>query len=58
MKSKADTRPLLISFYNMINTQFHANIKIIRTDNAPEFFLKEFYANKRSEEHTSELQSP
>ena len=46
MKSKADTRPLLISFYNMIVTQFHANIKIIRTDNAPEFFLKEFYASK------------
>ena len=35
MKSKANTRPLLISFYNMIITQFHANIKIIRTNNAP-----------------------
>ena len=46
MKSKVDTRPLLISFYNMINTEFHANIKIIRIDNAPEFFLKEFYENK------------
>ena len=45
MKSKSDTRSLLISFYNMINIQFHANIKIIRTDNAPEFFLKDFYAN-------------
>ena len=45
MKSKSDTRPLLISFYNMIKTEFHVNIKIIRTDNAHEFFLKDFYAN-------------
>ena len=43
MKSKSDTRPLLISFYKMILTQFHTNIKAIRTDNAYEFFLKDFY---------------
>ena len=34
MKSKSDTRPLLISFYKMISTQFHTNIKAIRIDNA------------------------
>ena len=44
MKSKTETRPLLISFYNMIFTQFQTNIKVIRTDNAQEFFLKDFYA--------------
>ena len=44
MKSKSDTRALLISFYTMINPQFHTNIKIIRTDNAPKLFLKYFYA--------------
>ena len=43
MKTKSDTRPLLISFYKMISTQFHTNIKAIRTDNAYEFFLKDFY---------------
>ena len=44
MKSKSETRPLLISFYKMIHTQFHTNIKVFRTDNAQEFFLKDFYA--------------
>ena len=45
MKSKYETRPLLISFYNMICTQFNIHIKAIRADNAPEFFLKDFYAS-------------
>ena len=34
MKYKIDSRPLLISFYNMIYTQFQTNIKVNRTDNA------------------------
>ena len=44
MKSKLETRPLPISFYKMIHTQSHTNIKVFRTDNAREFFLKDFYA--------------
>ena len=44
MKSKTDTRSLLISFCNMIYNQFQTSIKVIRTDNAQEFFLKYFYA--------------
>ena len=44
MKSKIETRPLLISFYNMIFTQFQSHIKVIRTNNAQEFFLKDFHA--------------
>ena len=44
MKSKIETTPLLISFYKMIFTQFQTNIKVIRIDNAHEFFLKDFYA--------------
>ena len=45
MKTKSETRPLLISFFTMISTQFHTNIKVIRTNNAQEFFLKDFYAD-------------
>ena len=36
MKAKSKVRPLIISFYNMINTQFQTPIKSIRTDNALE----------------------
>ena len=38
MKSKSETRPLLISFYKVIHTHFQTNIKVFRTDNAQEFF--------------------
>ena len=44
MKSKTNTRPLLISFCKMIFTQFQTSIKVIGTDKAQEFFLKDFYA--------------
>ena len=46
MKSKSDTKPLLIFFCKMISTQFHTNIKAIRTDNAQEFLLKDFFADQ------------
>ena len=35
--------PLIVSFYNMILTQFGTKIKAIRSDNALEFSLPEFY---------------
>ena len=44
MKAKSDVKHLLISFYNMISTQFNTGIKAIRSDNAPEFSLPDFYS--------------
>ena len=43
MKAKSDVKHLLISFYNMIYTQFDTGIKVIRSDNAFEFSLPDFY---------------
>ena len=48
MKTKFETRLLFfyflfISFYKMICTQFHTNIKVIRTNNDQEYFLKDFF---------------
>jgi hypothetical protein len=46
MKSKSETRSLLVSFITMIQTQFHALIKHIRSDNGQEFSMPDFYASK------------
>ena len=40
MKSKIETRPLLISFCKMIFTQFQTSIKVTRIDNAQEFYAR------------------
>ena len=45
MKAKSDIKQLLISFYNMILTQFNTGIKAIRSDNAPELSLSNFYSD-------------
>ncbi|KAL5764898.1 hypothetical protein ACOSQ2_017492 [Xanthoceras sorbifolium] len=37
MRYKSETQSFLKNFYNMIKTQFHRNMKIIRSDNGLEF---------------------
>ena len=44
MKAKSNFKHLFISFYNMILTQFGIGIKVIRSDNALEFSLVEFFS--------------
>ena len=46
MKHKSETSCLIQSFYNIIFTQFQVPIKILRSDNGPEFALNSFYASK------------
>ena len=46
MKAKPEVRPLIASFYNMVHTQFQTTIKSIRTDNALEFNMIDFYNSK------------
>ena len=45
MKAKSNVKQLLISFYNMILTQFNIGIKAIRSNNALEFSLSNFYSD-------------
>ena len=46
MKNKSDTSLLIQSFYNLILTQFKTPIKVLRSENGPEFALDSFYASK------------
>ena len=45
MKSEYEVRPLISSFYFMILTKFGCKIKYVRTDNAMEFNMSDFYSS-------------
>ena len=45
MKTKSDVQSLVTSFYNMVVTQFKVKIKQIRTDNALEFNMSNFFSS-------------
>ena len=46
MRYKSEASSLIQSFYNLILTQFKLPIKVIRSDNGPEFALNSFYDSK------------
>ncbi|KAK2406745.1 putative mitochondrial protein [Trifolium repens] len=46
LKNKSETRSKLVGFIKMIETQFNAKIKIIRSDNGVEFLMPEYYSSK------------
>ena len=48
MKHKSETSCLIQTFYNMIFTQFKVPIKMLRSDNGPEFTLNSFMLLKAS----------
>ena len=58
MHSKSDTRPLLISFFNMVQTQFHIKIKSIRSDNGLEFDISSFFSIRGIIHQTSCRETP
>jgi hypothetical protein len=44
LKLKSEVSTYVKSFVSMIKTQYNITVKCIRSDNGPEFFLKEFYS--------------
>jgi hypothetical protein len=46
MKSKSETSNTVRQFVAMIKTQYDKNVKCIKSDNGPEFSMKDFYAKK------------
>ena len=43
MKHKSDVKDILVQFLTTVNTEFSKKIKMIRTDNAPEFSLPSLF---------------
>jgi hypothetical protein len=58
MKSKAETRQNIINLIKMIKTQYNHDVKIIRSDNGPEFLMNEFYSSNGIIHQTSCVESP
>lgn len=42
MKTKYEVRPMPVSLFTMVHSQFGVKIKAIRLDNAPEIFMTDF----------------
>ena len=53
MKAKSEVKALIVSFYNMLLTQFNVKIKCFRSDNALEFKLSNFYSTNNVIHQTS-----
>jgi len=58
MKQKSQTRSLLQSFINLVETQFPHKVKCLRTNNGLEFLMSEFFASKGILHQRSCVESP
>lgn len=43
MHSKTETRSCFTAFFNLIQTQFNAKVKVVRSDNGAEFQMNFFF---------------
>ena len=46
LKSKAEVQINIQNFIKLVENQFDTDVKCIRSDNSPEFFLNNFFASK------------
>lgn len=58
MHHKSKTRALLIHFINLVETQFGKRVKMVRSDNGPEFKCAQFYSSKGILQQTSCITTP
>jgi hypothetical protein len=58
MKSKAETRQNIINFIKMLKTQYNHDVKIVSSDNGPEFLINDFYSSHGIIHQTSCVESP
>jgi len=58
MKSKAQTRSLIQSFFNLVQTQFNFKIKCLRSDNGSEFKMDDFFSSHGTIHQLSCVETP
>ncbi|BBG95385.1 RmlC-like cupins superfamily protein [Prunus dulcis] len=58
MHHKSDARQKLTTFINLVETQFSSHVKIVRSDNGPEFLMTQFFSDKGILHHTSCVSTP
>ena len=61
LKEKSEAANVLKKFHSLINTQFHTNIQVLRTDNGREYFnaiLGDFLKEKGIIHHSSCVDTP
>lgn len=58
MKTKGETRKHITDFITYIETQFNRKLKILRSDNGPEFAMTELFSNKGILHQTTCVETP
>jgi hypothetical protein len=58
MKHKSETRNLLVHFINLVENQFGKRVKVVRSDNGPEFQCTHFYSSQGIIHQTSCVNTP
>jgi hypothetical protein len=58
MKNKSEARNHVQNFIKLIETQHNHYVKVIRTNNGPEFIMPSFYASKGIVHHPSCVETP
>ena len=58
MKFKSEASHLIPNFVTFVETQFNVKVKAIRTDNAPELKLTNFFQSKGILHHTTCVETP
>ncbi|KAK2416966.1 putative mitochondrial protein [Trifolium repens] len=58
MKQKSEARQKLIDFITLIKIQHNVDVKMIRSDNGPEFIMPQFYSSKGIIHQTSCVETP
>ena len=58
LHAKSEVRQKIVSFIAYIENHFHTTAKIIRTDNDPEFSMKDFFSSKGIIHQTTCIETP